>query len=354
MTAKKIDLLNIGLMVISLIAAFILPFWLFIFSYAVLGPLHYLTEIGWLKKKQFFTTGKYDFVPLAIIAVVWTAFFIIIEEFDSFPESLKVRWFGEEWWDGRKNFQTKMNDILFAGLIGSIVMVFVKKWWAKVLALAGGFAIGVALSAANFANYTYIIGALLPTLIHVYIFTGIFMLYGAMKSRSTYGYIGVVALLTCAVGCFLVPGPESFAGSNYAVEVYKESEFHHVNALLLNFGNEPPWDVADATIFKGVGIQVQRFMAFAYTYHYLNWFSKTSIIGWHKIPKVNLISALLIWVASVVIYFIDYRLGLKTLLFLSILHVVLEFPLNVHSFTGVFKGIFSGGRGGGEAKVLDG
>ena len=58
------DVLNLGLMLVALALAFILPFWLFLFSYAVLGPLHYLTEIGWLNKKQFFTTSKLDYLQL--------------------------------------------------------------------------------------------------------------------------------------------------------------------------------------------------------------------------------------------------------------------------------------------------
>ena len=31
--------------------------------------------------------------------------------------------------------------------------------------------------------------------------------------------------------------------------------------------------------------KVQAFLAFAYTYHYLNWFSKTLIIKWHQVAK---------------------------------------------------------------------
>src|SRR6185369_6487797 len=30
---------------------------------------------------------------------------------------------------------------------------------------------------------------------------------------------------------------------------------------------------------------IGRFLGFAYTYHYLNWFSKTGIIGWHRIGR---------------------------------------------------------------------
>ena len=54
MNAKKIDILNVALVIMSLFIAIKLPFELFLFSYAFLGPLHYLTEINWLHKKKYF------------------------------------------------------------------------------------------------------------------------------------------------------------------------------------------------------------------------------------------------------------------------------------------------------------
>lgn len=61
---KKIDLLNIGLIALSLIIAIMLPFRLFLFSYAILGPLHYLTEINWLKDKNYFLSQSSPWVKL--------------------------------------------------------------------------------------------------------------------------------------------------------------------------------------------------------------------------------------------------------------------------------------------------
>ena len=49
--SDKINYLNIGLMMISVVVAFFVPFELFLFSYAVLGPAHYLTEISWLHER---------------------------------------------------------------------------------------------------------------------------------------------------------------------------------------------------------------------------------------------------------------------------------------------------------------
>ena len=92
----------------------------------------------------------------------------------------------------------------------------------------------------------------------------------------------------------------------------------------------------DALIyFSEVGIMLMRFIAFAYLYHYLNWFSKTEIIRWHKVPKVRFILVVVIWIASSVFYTYDYSLGLSLLFFLSFSHVLLEFPLNIVSIVGI-------------------
>ena len=78
-----------------------------------------------------------------------------------------------------------------------------------------------------------------------------------------------------------------------------------------------------------------RFIAFAYTYHYLNWFSKTQIIKWHEIPKQQLVTVIAIWVSSVLLYAYNYKTGLMVLYFLSMLHVLLEFPLNYSTIIGI-------------------
>jgi hypothetical protein len=53
-TADTINYVNIGLMMISCVTAYVVPFGLFLFSYTVLGPLHYLTEISWLHDRKYF------------------------------------------------------------------------------------------------------------------------------------------------------------------------------------------------------------------------------------------------------------------------------------------------------------
>ena len=51
---NNIDNINSSLVVIVFAIAIIIPFELFLFAYAILGPLHYLSEIAWLEKKNFF------------------------------------------------------------------------------------------------------------------------------------------------------------------------------------------------------------------------------------------------------------------------------------------------------------
>jgi hypothetical protein len=64
LNTTHIDWINIVLMFISAAAAYVLPFEVFLFSYAVLGPLHYLTEISWLHERKYFTTGARDAIVL--------------------------------------------------------------------------------------------------------------------------------------------------------------------------------------------------------------------------------------------------------------------------------------------------
>jgi hypothetical protein len=89
---------------------------------------------------------------------------------------------------------------------------------------------------------------------------------------------------------------------------------------------------ADDVFATPLGTMIGRVIAYAYTYHYLNWFSKTSVIKWHEVPRIRLAIAVAIWIASLGVYAWDYLVGLNVLFFLSMLHVFLEFPLNWRSF----------------------
>ena len=185
--------------------------------------------------------------------------------------------------------------------------------------------------------YQLIIGLFVPTLLHVYIFTGLFMLYGALKSNSKMGFISVVFLMLAPIFIWLsniIPFTGLF--SEYVKQAFIDGNFYATNAKLqwlIGIGNGTEFSFDNI-----IDVKFQVFIAFAYIYHYLNWFSKTSIIGWHK--SIDLKSSSLIlsaWIISIVLFWYDYSTGIICLLGLSILHVFLEFPLNMISIREIPK-----------------
>lgn len=347
-SGTRIDIINIGLMLFSCAAAFIMPFEVFLFAYAVLGPLHYLTEISWLHDRQYFTKGKYDNLVLWGIGVI-----ILLE-------SLAYRYHWD--WPFQSDFG---NKIIFIALTGSLLMVFVKNVFIKIF----GFLVILVISNVIFQpdqrdGFAFFIGALLPTLIHVFVFTGFFILYGALKSRSTSGLVSFVVFIVCPILLFVLfrdrtfvevtkYGRDSYIANGdgfYDTNLHFLTQMFNVhfpqmkdaagNLLFYEETGQPALDYSNAAqvVFHSqAGILLMRFIAFAYTYHYLNWFSKTEVIRWHKVPKIRFIAVIILWIVSLILYGINYSLGLRWLYFLSFCHVLLEFPLNMVSITGIFK-----------------
>lgn len=317
MTVKQLDLLNIGLMILSCIVAFVVPFELFLFSYAVLGPLHYLTEIGWLHKRNYFATGRYDFLWLMLLCILLISFSFIFTDMAAESSAL----------------------VLFLAFASALGMILFDNFLYKLATVAIGFLIGLLFQRINL--FIILFAVLLPTIIHVFIFTGLFIIQGALKNKSITGFLSVGVFVFCAISFFILhPTFDFYHVSAYAKENLVSTNFAFVNQVLLNFGGiEMP--SIDLVFTSKAGIAVMRLVAFAYTYHYLNWFSKTSIIKWHEVPKAWLATTAILWVGSVVLYYVDYMLGLQALLLLSMLHVFLEFPLNFRSMQGIGQSISS-------------
>lgn len=93
--------------------------------------------------------------------------------------------------------------------------------------------------------------------------------------------------------------------------------FTALNFNLINYFNLDHLTEVKQIFTTNAGFVIMRFIAFAYTYHYLNWFSKTSVIKWHLVPKKVLIGTIAIWLISISLYIYDYTLGLTVLFFLS-------------------------------------
>lgn len=311
MKSSTIHHLNTGLILLSCIVAFYIPFELFLFSYGILGPLHYLTEIGWLHKKNYFTKGKYDFIFLVFAC-------IILVYWNYVPP---------------KNFSIVADWLLFC-LLASIAFVFIKDWLYRFVIFA---LVIVTIGILNNSNHFYTwAGVFLPTIIHVFIFTWAFMLYGVLKEKSWQGFVSILVLIACSIILFAIQ-PQSL---NYQVSEYAQKSygpFNELNFRLINFFHLDQLKEVKEIFTSNAGFVIMRFIAFAYTYHYLNWFSKTSVIKWHEVPKKFLVVTAILWAISCFLYIYDYSLGLNMLFFLSFLHVFLEFPLNIVSFTGIGK-----------------
>ena len=317
MKTNTIHHLNTILIIVSCLISYVIPFELFLFSYGILGPLHYLTEIGWLHKKQYFTKGKYDFIFLIITCLI-----LVYWNYNP-PEIKHHGW---------------VADIILLSLLVSIGLVFIKDWLYRFILI---FISLIFISVANNNSYYFTwIAIFLPTIIHVFVFTWLFMIYGVLKEKSWAGLISIITLIGCGILIFTFQP----AGLGYTVSSYVQNSyamFSELNFRLINTFHLGNLTEVSQVFTTNIGFVMMRFIAFAYTYHYLNWFSKTSVIKWHLVPKKTLIVTLMIWLISISLYIYDYNLGLKVLFLLSFLHVFLEFHLNIVSITGIGKEIFS-------------
>lgn len=399
----QINYINIGLMFLSALGAFFLPFEVFLFAYAFLGPLHYLTEISWLHDRNYFSKGKYDFIVLVVIGVLLSYaafakdFGVNTDFYDAFVEA------------------NLFDKLLVLALFSAILFALVENLIVKIVAILFLFVfisgwLSPERSAENNSSTTiFALTSLVPTLIHVYVFTGLFMLYGALKSRSKTGLLSVATfILIPIILVFYTPvNPKTNFLSDFGKKAYYADGdgFFYTNVSILDHFkliDEPlltnkqyldsvvnkksadnQFPVADRTritdslknklsenfivpnqeseyynkpipvkfaipintkdyywnsiFLSTVGIMLMRFIAFAYLYHYLNWFSKTEVIRWHKVPKLRFVLVIGLWLTACGLYAYDYALGLSFLFFLSFSHVLLEFPLNIVSIVGIGK-----------------
>ncbi len=306
--------MNILLMLISAGVAMLLPFEVFLFAYAVLGPLHYLTEISWLHDKNYYTKGKFDVIVLLLVGL----FLLAAQLNQKFDLSLGIT-------------DQATNRAIYIAFLSAIILIFVKNNWYK---LAGIALVCLTMYLADHA--VLFLSVFLPTLIHVFVFTALFLLYGALKSRSSSGYFSFFVMMLCPVLLFsIMPEKTFFPITNYGFNAYQN--FEALNQIILyNFFKVAPNDLHNHVYNSSIGIVVMRFIAYAYTYHYLNWFSKTKIIRWHEVPKQRFAIVIFLWLVSLFLYWQDYALGFQWLYFLSFLHVLLEFPLNIVSIKGIF------------------
>lgn len=345
MNLVAVNVLNIGLMLLSAAVACFVPFETFLLVYAVLGPLHYLTQISWLQQRQYFTQQRSDWLVLGGMTVVMTAL--------SLAAMIDPR---------QRTLALLATDLMFWSLGWSLVVLATRD---RVLRVAGGVVFAIAALLLHGQPLSMIvIGLLVPTVLHVFVFTAIFVLSGSLKGRSLSGGVSFVVLLACGASLLFVDlGDFGYRASEYVNAAYDGVLAAMHGNLMHTFGLAATLPVVKSGIYSPFGslaellqddvsVRMGRFLAFIYTYHYLNWFSKTRVIRWHEVPRSRLVVVVVVWLLSVLLYAIDYSLGLRWLLLLSTAHVVLEFPLDwktLLAIPGQALALRKGGSASGDA-----
>lgn len=330
MNLNRLNYINILLMLLSLVGAIFIPIELFLFAYAVLGPLHYLTEISWLHDRSYFSHSKTNAIWLILIAIIISIGYFINKSTNFTQVGFMLR---------EHNINAMMIILAFAYSVG---FYFIKKRSINAL-----FMLLSTILCYYFFNsrsdLSFFISLTLPTLVHVYFFTGLFILLGSLKSNSKSGYLSLLTYTLCPLLLWQLFPEVSSRVTDYGVDnFFKHSEgFGLLIYDLLGFFPEKfltQMNGSNLYDFKEELFLV-RFFAFAYLYHYLNWFSKTEVIKWNQIPKRRFQVILSLWVVSCGVYFYDYALGMSMLFFLSYCHVLLEFPLNILSMKEIASSI---------------
>ena len=287
-------------LVVSAVAAVIAPLQVFLLAFAILGPIHYLTEIAWLRKNKFYLDQSNLSVPayvtMAGIAVV------VSQSSSVFRHDL---WF---WTVG-------------AMLMMSLT-VLVKSM--RVLALIAGFLFAIPLV---FRSWVFVVAAIVPTLVHVFVFTFVFMISGVRRSthRSWAAWLNPILMLLIPLLLMLLRihyAPP--AGIWLKIEDITFSTIHATFSRHMHHPMRADSQILDDTFFAGMA----RVFAFAYLFHYLNWFSKTELLKWHKLSTRSWLTLTGLYVVCILLYTINLRIGLVVAGLLSLLHVFLEFPLD--------------------------
>ena len=321
--AGTLNYVNAGLMVASCLAAYAMPFELFLFSYAVLGPLHYLTEISWLHDRGYFVKSA----PLqrAWNARRWWLALVVL--------TLGVMLYGLVAEKILKLAVSPLLEIaLFYGVFASASLFVFAGSTARTAAIVALSAL--ALVALGSTRYFALVAFFLITIVHVFVFTAAFVLFGALKTRSRSGAFSLLVFALCALSFFIYAPPALGATAGDYVR-HSYGSFQALNAELIKLFHLGTGTSLSEIYDSAAGLTVMRLIAFAYTYHYLNWFSKTSIIKWHAVSKSRAGAIAGVWVVSLGLYAYSYETGMIALYFLSVLHVMLEFPLNHQTFAGI-------------------
>ena len=185
----------------------------------------------------------------------------------------------------------------------------------------------------NLPAYSLFFGVFLPTLVHVYVFTGLFILYGALKSRSRSGYLSLFVFIACGLIFFILSpsllGVSENAYLRASYEPFQRMAFYF--AQLLNFSDVNALaDIYASSSACDPAIDSVRLHLSLSELVLENFHHRLA----RNIPRSH--GRNHYFVDRVVgIYLVDYRVGFAILLTLSLGHVILEFPLNHQTIWGI-------------------
>jgi hypothetical protein len=207
--ARSIDYLNILLIGLSCVAAHLWPYHLLIVSYAVLGPAHYLTQISWLHDRRYFANLRY--IASAFVVLILLSIF---------------------------SFNAGMPKIclsLALGLAAASVIPKERKAWRATAILAGCLLAGIAL---RWKAAAILITMILPTVLHVFVFTVCFMWAGALKTGNKSAYLAFYSLLFAAA-TFLFPAHDAYTPSLSGLAFFKPVVLWLQSLLVFQSRNHP-------------------------------------------------------------------------------------------------------------------
>jgi hypothetical protein len=313
---STIGVINLLLIAFSFLISFLYPISTFILAYAILGPLHYLTQLNWLSKKEFFS--KNGLLKYAILILSGMATLIYLAEFKSVVNI--------DWYLGR----TFIASIVIIAVLVTIIGLSKSDLKKKVIFLAPVILIAFLLSSNTY--YLIIIGVLFVSVIHVYLFTLLHMLSGFAKKRVTLDLVNSIVMIVVPIIIYFNPVSQYSPGEEYFSNNQFISGLANNISYLLGYRSD--------SISTVVFLKLVWFIAFAYLYHYLNWFSKTKIIHWDDgLTKKKTIVICSISLIFSCVYLLGFEIGLIATLFLSYLHVFAELPINYISIKNILHGI---------------
>ena len=200
--------------------------------------------------------------------------------------------------------------------------------------LLGAFAL---LVATRFLVHGYglFFAALVPTVVHVFVFTLIFMVAGALRAKGHKALAWLNPALLLVIPVFLIrlgnPAVTAMPAHYWMASEVTFAGLHEYIASWIGLAMH--FDPNHA--LEPNAVAALRFLAFIYLHHYLNWFAKTEVLSWHKVSRTSWIAIGTTYAVAIASYAYSFELGFYAAYFLSLLHVLLELPLDWHSGAGI-------------------